>query len=551
MSSGLNSAHDTLESLKRSLTLAFEAPLKHTSNWTDDVATAHMVKAVRERHDGPGKPPDSQTLSMAVARYRRTGEPEGWRGLKRVCYGAALLDQKGWSIVGDEQLLEDLLVRAQTQDAPRKRMKCYQALLSSYFSFRLFQAEASAKAGWEKLREWLDARLRYIVKDSGRIPGWLNTLTEHKNLLRDGACDRYGPGLLAGDAKEFNAALSGIGIPSDSWVPEEAILAQIRAATSLGHEKFKEMLPAVLSVVSGKAGMEPPKSLRMRCIGMLVSRYARIPSKPEHILLRDAAVAHIGNPWLKKSVWDTFVLDERGNPDDAAREMVYGWLKRRLITDFFELMSADGSGDTRRLNYWLRFEPFVEDMWFALGSGARFNNSEGFRDFRTRAAGRLLNLEGTTYDNNAFVMRMGDNLAVEFGEAGNAFYLFKMSQLPPALSQKLLSGRERVDLTIHQLKNRDYAHGWKSHTDSPVSMVSWEQKFDEVVCPLIGAKPKQRPAFVPDLEVVLKAHGVDGQDLRDKGGALWVLGDNTQAAFNKKMTNLGFTYKGGKGWWRT
>ena len=114
-------------------------------------------------------------------------------------------------------------------------------------------------------------------------------------------------------------------------------------------------------------------------------------------------------------------------------------------------------GDTRRLNYWLRFEPFVEDMWFALGSAARFNNSEGFRDFRTRAAGRLLNLEGTTYDNNAFVMRMGDNLAVEFGEAGNAFYLFKMSQLPPALSQKLLSGRERVDLTIHQLKNRDYA----------------------------------------------------------------------------------------------
>jgi hypothetical protein len=95
-------------------------------------------------------------------------------------------------------------------------------------------------------------------------------------------------------------------------------------------------------------------------------RYARIPSKPEHILLRDAAVAHIGNPWLKKSVWDAFVLDERGNPDDAAREMVYGWLKRRLISDFFELMSADGSGDTRRLNYWLRFEPFVEDMWFAL-----------------------------------------------------------------------------------------------------------------------------------------------------------------------------------------
>jgi hypothetical protein len=74
-----------------------------------------MVKSVRERHDGPGKAPDAQTLSMAVARYRRTGEPDGWRGLKRVCYGAALVDQKGWSILGDEYFLEDLLGRAESK----------------------------------------------------------------------------------------------------------------------------------------------------------------------------------------------------------------------------------------------------------------------------------------------------------------------------------------------------------------------------------------------------------------------------------------------------
>jgi hypothetical protein len=28
--------------------------------------------------------------------------------------------------------------------------------------------------------------MRYIVKDSGRLPGWLATLNEHKNLLGRG-----------------------------------------------------------------------------------------------------------------------------------------------------------------------------------------------------------------------------------------------------------------------------------------------------------------------------------------------------------------------------
>jgi hypothetical protein len=125
-----------------------------------------------------------------------------------------------------------------------------------------------------------------------------------------------------------------------------------------------------------------------------------------------------------------------------------------------------------------------------------------------------------------------------------------MSQLPPKISQKLQSGRERVDLAVHELKNRSYAFEWKSHIDSPVSLVSWEQKFDEIVCPLNGKRPLQKPAFVPELEDILRTHKVDGQDLREKGGALWVLCDNSLASINKKLTNLGFAYKDGKGWWR-
>lgn len=539
-----------LATLRTRLASAFEAGLRRADGWEDAVADRRMVEAVRERHDGPGYPPDPATIASAVAHFRRTGEPEGWRGLKRVCFGAGTVDEKGWCVLSDDRLRGRLLEFAQGQQEARKRVRCYQSLLSSYWSFPLAEADQKAKAGWLALREWLDRRMQSVSRDSQRTPEWFQTIVNHRNLLRDDPCGRYGPKLLSGDGSEFHAAAAGLGIPSDSWVPEEAMIAQMRAGCGLGHERFREILPGLLSVAMGWAGIAPSKSLQTRCVAMLVARYAKVPGTPEHPALRDAAIGVIGNPWLRRASWDANVVDERGRPDDAAREMVFGWLKRRLIKDFFELLSEDGRGDSRRLDYWLRFEPFVDDMWFALGSNARWRRGEAFEDFRARAKGRLLNLEATTADNNAFVMRMGNHVAIEFGETGNALYLFSWDGLPPAVSQKLLSGKERVDVTIHQLKSAQHAVLTKRHRDSPVAMESWEQKFDAEICPVLGSRPRERPAFVPDLESLLRAYQVQGEDKRPQGGALWVLADDSHAGFSSKVKALGFSYRSGRGWWK-
>lgn len=539
-----------LDTLRTRLSSAFEAGLRRADGWADEAADRRMVQRVREMHDGPGSPPDPATIASAVAHFRRTGEPEGWRGLKRVCFGAGSVDEKGWCVLADDRLRGRLIELAQGQQEARKRVRCYQSLLSSYWSFPLASADARAKAGWLALREWLDRRMQPISRDLLRTPGWFQTIADHRNLLRDDPCGRYGPKLLSGDGSEFRAAVAGLGIPSDSWVPEEAVIAQMRAGCGLGHERFREILPALLSVAMGRAGIAPSKSLQTRCVAMLVARYAEVPGTPEHPVLRDAAIGVIGNPWLRRASWDANVVDERGQPDNAAREMVFGWLKRRLIKDFFELLSEDGTGDSRRLDYWLRFEPFVDDMWFALGSNARWRRGEAFEDFRARAKGRLLNLEATTADNNAFVMRMGNHVAIEFGETGNALYLFRWDGLPPAVSQKLLSGKERVDVTIHQLKSAQHSLLTKRHRDSPVAMESWEQKFDAEICPVLGSRPRERPAFVPDLESLLRTYQVQGEDKRPQGGALWVVADDSHPGFSSKVKALGFRYRAGRGWWK-
>ena len=54
-------------------------------------------------------------------------------------------------------------------------------------------------------------------------------------------------------------------------------------------------------------------------------------------------------------------------------------------------------------------------------------------DFRTLWAligDQAVNLEGATSENNAFVMKIGDLLIVEFGKTGNAAYLFDATNPP-------------------------------------------------------------------------------------------------------------------------
>lgn len=515
---------------------------------------------------------------MAVAAFRKTGTPEGYRGLKYVCLGAGSADERGWSLFSEKPLREKLLALLDTETELRRRLKCFQALLLAYWSFSFESAPPTAIEGWRATRAWLAARRLALDGTQGRKPGWFPVLAAHDNLLGEAPCDRYGKALLAGNGAELREAVEGLAIPSDSWVMEEAVVAQMRAAAKLSHADFKSVLHELLSIATGKAGMSVSKALQVRCVAMLVSRYAHCSDRPEHMALRDAAVTVIGNPWLRRASWDAGVVDAAGRPDTEAREMVNGWLKRRLIKDFFELLSADETGDTRRLDYWLRFEPFIEDMWFALGSDARSRSGESFNDFRNRAKGRLINLDQTTADNNAFIMRMGEYLAVEFGAKGNAFFLFKWERLPQRLVEKLMSGKERVDISISVLKSTTNEERF-IHKDSVGKGLSWEQKFDQSICPLVGHRPEELPRRLagraaprlqrqPEVRRVIEADppnvgtiaeiqqfaakwNLRIEDRRSAGGALWVIAAYPPGeTVTTKLKAWGFRYKAGKGWWR-
>lgn len=584
---------NALRALKSRLAIGFAGGLKAPEALRDPEGMAGTLAKIRKDHDSPAVEADKRTIAVAISYLRRNGKPDGWRGLKYACIGVCSHDERGWLPAADPAFLAKLLGFVEALDEERRRLKCMQMLLMGYWTFRPGETALASADGWRTLQEWLRKELDKNSASAGKKPGWFETLRSHRNLLGENPCHRYGASLLAGDASELERAVEGLGIPLDSWVQEEAALAQIKAAVALPHDRFKAVMPALVDLASDKRGIRLSPGLKTRCVAALVSRYSRCPDKPEHMALRDAALAVVGNPWLRRASWDASVTDESGKPDNAAREMVNGWLKRRLISDFFELLSADGAGDTRRLEYWLRFEPFIEDMWFALGSDARHARGESFNDFRQRARGRLLDLDGTTADNNAFVMRIGEYLAVEFGAKGNAFFMFRWGALPPKLEKLLTSGLEKPCVAIDLLKWTTNA-GRLIHGDSVSKGMSWEQKFDQAICPLVGRTPDklparlgQKPAARPikhveparrgikvypapkggvpaqmhaptsggpldpfEWHMFVKNNRLRTMDNRKTKGALWVLAESLPAHIEAQLSAWGFRLKLGKGWWR-
>ena len=537
-----------LNELNAGLTKSFSGGARHPETWSDATRMEKARIQVEREFGGAAIQADPRSIMASVAKFRKTRSVTNFRELKYICLGAGAVDARGWCVLADEELRDQIVRIISDEKQSSRSLRCYQALLATYFSFPLnaIQPEAKAAKGWESLRTWLRTQRGRIAAAKGNSLPWVKALKAHAQLLTDKPCDGFGAEMLKGNSKALNDALDELSIPRDSWVVEEAVFAQIKAADRLIDSSFSAMLPDMIAIVNGKSGFALVDSLKIRCVAALVSRYARSSNRPEISALRDLATNVIGNPWLRRTNWDAWVrVDER--PDGDAREMIFSWLKGRLVADFFELLSADGVNDSRRLAYWLRLVPFIEDMWFALGTSALSRRDSNFNEFRNRARGRLLELEGTTADNNAFAMRIGEYLAVEFGAHGNAFYLLRWDSLPPAVKRALTSGKLSEAIAISQLRPSNNEMRL-IHRDSQVAVKSWEQKFEDALLPALGIKPDTQPACIPEIEGLLQELSVEVFDGRRFGGAIWIRHHERNTHLARKLSSMGFVFRSGGGW---
>lgn len=568
----------------------FQAPV-----WGNPRSMTDVLKDVRRSMGEMGDPLDQMAVKVALKGFANSGKVTSFVELKHVCYGVTVpVEERGWRLIDDRALLDKLLAIVQRHvPVPKQHRRCYQGLLSGYFGFDRSDTVASSATGnWEHLRDFLDRQLAPVSRDclsrGSAMPEWLKSLLGHRNLLSDDPCRRYADDLRSGNVAALRDVCRSIGISSTSWFWDQALLAYVRAVCDEKDQNFRAELPAVLSIINGEGDLRLADVMAVPAAAMAVRRYVRCQDRAEHPALRDTCIAKFGSPWVHRTAWDAHVGDE------SARRMVEGWLKQRLIRDFFELLAHDGAADLRRLNYWLKWEPQISDMWFILGPDAQANSSRGFQDVKKRMAGRRRKLVASQADNNAFVMRIGPLLVIEFGVTGNACYIFTAGDFKGDL--------ESASVSLYELKQKSGAtrlshnHNWESRFDLEIAnllRVVPDRKVgvsrdgtqpavaarrildssgpEKTIRRLSTAAPPaptpiaprssqaaQAPASGPlspeHLNLLItycRNRGVKLEDNRAKGGALWVLLPNSESFPDMAalMLRWGFRHIEGKGYW--
>lgn len=533
----------------------------HGVTFGDHRFMSKILKEIKRDLGGSEGMPSEDLMIKAIQKFEAEGDTTTFTELKYVCYGAETpVGPKKYRLLEDKDTFQ-LLLRAVEKRNSKQLRRCYQGLLSSYFRFN--PKEPSNNKGsenWTRLKVFLKENLTYIFKSSnerGVVPEWLSTLYEHKNLLDENPCKRYADSLTKGNTQDLQEVCNGLGIESSSWVWNEAFLAYVQTVCAMSDELFFGHLDGVLELVNGKEQIHLPEAMAIEATAHCVIRYSKCTNTIEHPYLRDTCVRKIGNPMLEQTKWDALVSHE------PARKMVASWLKQQLIKDFFELLAQDGAADIRRLNYWLKWEKNITEMWFYLGEMAFKDQRTAFVNVRERMGGSIRQLdEPSRPENNAFVMRIGEYLLIEFSTKNNAMFIYQADLASPDMKYTYRG--------TNRLKSLKGAIGRHSHQGS------WESSFDLVLrrrlnqgvpasfsqstlyrseqsrsAPTITPLSSVKPLNMNELRSVVEVSRASIEDYREKQGNLWVTlyhksSDPSLATF---LESRGFQYVPGRGYW--
>lgn len=490
------------------------------------------IRELRAMVAGAGGAPGGgvDRLREETRRFRRTGNLHDGRAARLVCWSTILRDGKEPPLIEESELFPALIDQVDGyRPFARAYRSCWRGLLDGYVKYDPESARGSGHSNWLVLRDWLNDNLNSLERGR-QPPDWLVTIEQHANLLTEDPCGRYGADLLDGDGEVLEALRRELAAGDSSWIARRIFEAQIAAAVAMDDARLRQIMPRLVQL------LDDHDLLADAALARILDRYAQ--SRPIMIEngLRDLSVRRWGNPWLgrNESRWAAV--------QPETRKMISSWLKLDLIEKFFSLLSEDQLNDQRRIDFWKRYVDRIDDMHFALGETAYSNRSEDFRALRKAMGGRLLRLEsGGSTKNNAFIMRMGDRIFVEFGEKGNAMFVFDANSLPFSLTSLSVAGNKSALKHARHLARI-------VHIDSAGER--WERKIEHVIDGTSAVRVERRPTTSPPgslaagvasfrhhsssgegaLRGFLAEHHLRADDRRGQGGALWVYAPAAGAA---------------------
>ena len=509
----------------------------------------------------------------AVQRFWDTKRLDSFRDARLVSFGLGLdageSEKNMHCLLEDEALFRTVLNEMrQWRNTPRQFRKCYQGLMRSYFEYDGIapNADAVGRKNWLLLRTYLQQNLNYIQDDKTINPEWVDCARENPNLFTDKPAQAYGQELLQDNSERVEHIRRLIGISDASWFMRALLIGQIETAAQQTDATFNDLVSRLLQRIADN------HVVRDQGLRLILERYIGMAQPPRHVELKECAAQWWGNPWLSsnQSSW--------GGVSELARNMVAQWLTSEFIDLFFTLLAEDGSGDSRRVKFWQQYVPSITYIRFALGRDVRQSREKDFVELRSKLRGLTVVLDDSARSNNAFIMGMGDLMAVEFSNQSNAFYGYSQKHsLPFDLAMPVRSGP--VDGTnslknsnrILRLGHQDNIHGyssweerfkgdlWNNFGISPGKIIHSEKmNTDSANSPpahraaIIPEQHKEKYSFVNDgnIKEFAEEMGCSAQDNTDKGGALWIYLTKFNIETAKILVRSGFKFTPSKGWWK-
>ncbi|WP_027358150.1 EH signature domain-containing protein [Desulforegula conservatrix] len=408
-------------------------------------------------HVSNTKPPDKM-IRDAVLSFRSSFRLKGSRETRFVCWGAATrLEDGKYLLIEDDRLFQRLMTSVDGYLLePKEFRRCFRGLLAAYFGYDP-DDKASTETGkknWEFLRFYLEKKISQLSISGLSMHDWMNAILEHRNLLSNNPCERYGKGFLTGEQAELD-------ISASTWVSRAIFKARFSAAIECGDDEFISYLPKLMKM------LEDRRYARFldKGLSMILDRYSSFGIEHINPELMYFSVRHWKNPWIFSEISKWKMVSSE------ARNMVARWIRVDLLKRFFEFFSGDGFNSSRRSDFWIRHIARISEMYFALGRDAMTDRRPEFMDQKRKMEGRLIAIDDglSILHNNALIMKVGDHWFVEFGGVGGAVYVY--SQLP-------FSPDETVNVNVSMLKDRNLAKDRLHHKDNYHGFSRWEEQFE-------------------------------------------------------------------------
>jgi hypothetical protein len=267
--------------------------------------------------------------------------------------------------------------------------------------------------------------------------------------------------------------------------------------------------------------------------------------------------------------------------------MVLSWVNERNLKDFFDILAARNKADEGRLAFWSNYMKQI--TWTRLVFGAdtmalKSKNPE-IRDLIAREEGAYAELTANR-DVDAFMMRIGQYIIVEFSKKPNAAYVYRADALKFDLYQKRFSGGTD-DLKFGYYENDvlriRHPPGWQDDAGHQLrrlgidpdragakmvhSADAWQaRRFESGGVPPSGARATTAAAQpfsaagkslpggsfdIADLQRLVKRfNGALIQDNRGNGGGrLWVEDPNQNASLASELKACGFKWASSRMAW--